>query len=200
LVKIISGAIDPTEGTVLVDGQPTQMSPPERALSLGIATVYQDLALVGCRSIEDNLFLGHEFIDRFGFIDRRRMRSEARALTTSLHQMNLTDMRIPVDSLSGGQRQAVAIARGIHLGSRVLILDEPTAALGVRESHEILNIIDRLKSDERSMLLVSHNLAHVFRVADRITVMRGGHVIGTVEKQDASANLIVTMITGAAEL
>jgi ABC-type sugar transport system ATPase subunit len=114
--------------------------------------------------------------------------------------MNVTDTKMKVSDLSGGQRQAVAIAREVGLGSRILILDEPTAALGVRESHQVLNVIADLRSEQRSIVIVSHNLAHVFRLADRITVLRGGRRVGTVGRSEVSQDEIVKMITGADRL
>jgi ABC-type sugar transport system ATPase subunit len=199
LVKILSGAIQPSSGQVLIEGATHRFRDPEDALRAGIATVYQNLALVGCRTIEDNLFLGHE-PTRFGFIRRREMHEEAIASLGAMRQMNIRDTIAKVDDLSGGQRQAVAIARGVRLGSRVLILDEPTAALGVQESHHVLEMISDLRDQRRSILIVSHNLAHVFRVTDRITVLRGGRLIGTVRKGETTPDAIVKMITGADEL
>ena len=196
LVKIFSGAIPPSSGQVLVDGEPVELWSPSDALEVGISTVYQNLALVGCRDIAQNVFLGRE-PTRLGFVRRRYMHERAREIVLSLKQMNVTDTRALVSDLSGGQRQAVAIAREVGLGSRILILDEPTAALGVRESHQVLNVIEDLKSEKRSIVLVSHNLLHVFRVADRITVLRGGRRIGTVERADVHQDAIVKMITGA---
>ena len=142
---------------MLVDGEPVELWSPSDALEVGISTVYQNLALVGCRDIAQNVFLGRE-PTRLGFVRRRYMHEQAREIVLSLKQMNVTDTRALVSDLSGGQRQAVAIAREVGLGSRILILDEPTAALGVRESHQVLNVIEDLKSEKRSIVLVSHNL------------------------------------------
>jgi fructose transport system ATP-binding protein len=199
-IKSLSGAVQPTSGQIFIAGKLQRFKDPKSALEAGIATVYQDLALVGCRSIEDNLFLGHEITGFAGRLKRREMRRLSRELLSSLRQLNISDTTAKVDRLSGGQRQAVAIARGIRLSTRVLILDEPTAALGVGESHKILDVIAGFRSDDRTILIVSHNLAHVFRLADRISVFRGGSRVGTVEKDAASPDDIVRMITGAEAL
>jgi fructose transport system ATP-binding protein len=199
LVKILSGAIEPSEGALFVDGEPVSFSTPEDAFRAGISTVYQNLALVGCRNIAENLFLGKE-PTRFGIVAKARMHREAAEMLAGLRQMNVRDTTSKVEDLSGGQRQAVAIARGMHQARRILILDEPTAALGVQESHEILNLIQGLKNERRSVLIVSHNLAHVFRVADRITVLRGGLRVGTVRTDESTPDEIVRMITGASLL
>jgi ABC-type sugar transport system ATPase subunit len=196
LVGILAGATLPTEGRLFVEGTEISFGTPSDALAMGIATVYQNLALVGCRTIAENLFLGTE-PTRWGFVDRHKMRLEAAAALSSMRQMNISDTRARAESLSGGQRQAVAIARGLRLGSRVLILDEPTAALGVQESHEVLDVLGALKDPSRSLLIVSHNLAHVFRIADRITVLRGGSIVGTVTRTDVTPDEVVRMITGA---
>ena len=199
LVKILSGAISPSEGSLSVEGEPVTFAAPEDAFRAGISTVYQNLALVGCRNIAENLFLGKE-PTRLGMVSKARMHREAAEMLAGLRQMNVSDTRAKVEDLSGGQRQAVAIARGMHQARRILILDEPTAALGVQESHEILNVIQGLKSHDRSVVIVSHNLAHVFRVADRITVLRGGLRVGTVRTDASNPDEIVRMITGASLL
>jgi ABC-type sugar transport system ATPase subunit len=195
LIKIVAGAIAPTSGEVYLDGQPVEFAGPGDALAAGIATVYQNLALVGCRSIADNLFLGRE-PSRYGIIRRREMHRESRELLGALRQLNVRDTHAEVEDLSGGQRQAVAIARGLRLGSRVLILDEPTAALGVRESKGVLELIGNIRDGRRSVLIVSHNLAHVFEVADRITVLRNGRRVATVAGSETTPDDVVRMITG----
>lgn len=197
LIKILSGAIVPSAGEVLVRGRPVHFTSPNDAFAAGIATLYQDLALVGCRDIADNLFLGRE-PTRFGiFVDRPRMVRQAREMIASLRQMNISDVAAKVSDLSGGQRQAVAIGRAVHEGRSILLLDEPTAALGVRESHQMLSLIESLKAEGRSILIVSHSMAHVFRIADRITVLRGGEVVGSVLKAETTPDEVVKMITGA---
>ncbi len=197
LIKILAGATAPTNGALFLDGESRSFSGPGEALEAGIATVYQNLALVGCRSIADNLFLGRE-PSRRGIVMRRTMHAQSRELLASLRQLNVTDTRARVEDLSGGQRQAVAIARGLRLGSRVLILDEPTAALGVRESQAVLDLIASLRDGRRSILIVSHNLAQVFAVADRITVLRTARKVGTVEREAVTPDDVVKMITGVA--
>jgi ABC-type sugar transport system ATPase subunit len=196
LVKIIAGAIKPTSGHVLLDGVAVDFAEPTEAIRAGISTVYQNLALVGCRSIAANLFLGRE-PTRYGFVQSREMRRGAKEMLSALRQMNVTDISANVEDLSGGQRQAVAIARGVRLGSRVLILDEPTAALGVRESRGVLELLRSLRSEHRTVLIVSHNLAHVFEVCDRITVLRGGRKAGTVDRSASDPDAVVRMITGS---
>jgi ABC-type sugar transport system ATPase subunit len=173
------------------------MEKPVDAFELGIVTLYQDLALVNCRSIANNIFLGQE-LTKFGvFVDQKRMLDESRELVEGLGQVNIASVKTEVEKLSGGQRQAVAISRIVHRGGRVILLDEPTAALGVREAHEILNLIKSLKSNDRAIVIVSHNLAHVFRISDRITVLRGGKRVGTRMHADTDPDAIVKMITGA---
>jgi ABC-type sugar transport system ATPase subunit len=200
LVRILSGALAPTEGEVLVNGQAHVLGDPLAARAQGIATVYQDLALVGSRSVYANLFLGREITTRLGFLGRARMRAEATEALLALGSKNVPDADTPVEVLSGGQRQLLAIARGVHFGARVLMLDEPTAALGVQESQQILDVVAGLRRPDRSVLLISHNLVHVFHLADRITVLRGGRRVGTVNTADTNPEGIVKMITGLDEM
>ena len=196
LIKIVSGALEPTSGEIYFEGQPVRITQPSDAFELGIATLYQDLALVDVRNIGENLFLGRE-PTRFLIVDRRRMMAEARSLLNSM-KVNIPSVEARVRELSGGQRQAVAIGRIVHEGSRVLLLDEPTAALGVKEAHEMLSLIERLKEEAtKAIVVVTHNLAHVFRISDRITVLRRGEIVGSRMKADTNPDEIVKMITGA---
>jgi simple sugar transport system ATP-binding protein len=195
MIKCIAGAHQPSSGEMYVDGKLVTLTRPEDAFALGIATVYQHLALIPTRDIADNLFVGRE-PTRFGFVDRKKMVDEARALKKLL-AINIPKVNSLVSRLSGGQRQAVAIGRAVHEGSRILVMDEPTAALGVRESHQMLDLIERLTGQGKTVVIISHNLAHVFRVADRITVIRGGHIVGSVLKADTTPDEVVKMITGA---
>ncbi len=196
LVKTISGAHKADKGEILFKGAPVAINGPQDSFALGIATVYQDLALIGTRDVAHNLFVGRE-PTRWGVVvDRRKMVAEAHEV------INLLNVDIPsvdalVSRLSGGQRQAIAIGRAVHEGRSILVLDEPTAALGVRESHQMLTLIEKLRDRGKAILIVSHNLLHVFRIADRITVLRGGRIVGTRLKRETSADEIVKMITGA---
>ena len=163
----------------------------------GIAMLYQDLALVECRDVPSNLFLGRE-PRRFGglLVDRKRMDEGSRLMLEGL-RINLPSVRTPVQYLSGGQRQGVAIGRAISQGALTIFLDEPTAALGVREARQVLSLIEELKEAGCSIVVISHNLAHVFAVADRIYVLRGGQRVGSWKKQDVTAERVVSAITGA---
>jgi ABC-type sugar transport system ATPase subunit len=195
LVKIISGAHQPDHGQILFRGKPVQLARPADAFALGIATVYQDLALVGTRDVANNLFIGRE-PTRWGMVDRRKMVAEAQEV---IHMLNVDIPSVDalVSNLSGGQRQAVAIGRAVHEGRAILLLDEPAAALGVQESHQILTLIEKLRDQGQAILIVSHNLLHVFRVANRITVLRRGRLVGSRLKAETTADDIVRMITGA---
>jgi len=195
LVKIISGAHQADKGQIFFQGKPVTISSPDDAFALGIATVYQDLALVGTRDVAHNLFVGRE-PTRWGMVDRGKMVIEAREMINMLN-VDIPSVDVLVSNLSGGQRQAVAIGRAVHEGHAILILDEPTAALGVRESHQMLTLIEKLRDQGKAIVIVSHNLLHVFRIADRITVLRGGHIVGTRPKSETNADEIVKMITGA---
>jgi ABC-type sugar transport system ATPase subunit len=199
-VHIASGATEPTGGELFFEGRPIRLRTPVDALEAKIATVYQNLALVGGRDIAENIFLGREPVNRLGFVRANYMHRAANRLVRDLEQANITDIYARVGDLSGGQRQAVAIAREIGTGSRVLLLDEPTAALGVRESHEVLSLIESLRDAERGIIIIAHNLEHVFRVADRITVLRRGQDVGTVTVEETTHDAVVRLITAATVL
>ncbi len=195
LIKVLSGAHKPDAGEIIVRGQSVTIDNPNDAFDLGIATVYQDLALLATRDVVANLYVGRE-LTRNGILDRRQMTAEANQVVRQL-KTNLPSVHTRVRHLSGGQRQAVAIARVVHFGAEILLLDEPTAALGVKEAHEMLTLIEHLKEQDKGIIVVSHNLAHVFRICDRITVLRHGRTVGTLIKEETDSTEVVRMITGA---
>lgn len=201
MVKIMSGAVSPSAGTVRFDGRDIVFHSPHDAREAGIETVYQDLAVVPELDAEANLFLGREWtrsgpIGRF-FLDKRRMRDAANEHIASL-KVNIRSVRQMVGLLSGGQRQSVAVARAILWGRKVIILDEPTAALGVRESRGVLDLIHELRKREFAVLMVSHSMPHVFEVSDRIFVLRHGTRAACINRHDTTMNEIVGHITGVA--
>lgn len=176
LVRILSGAQPPSAGTLALRGAPLRFRSPADALAQGIATIYQDLALAPRLPVADNVFMGSELTrgaGPFRWLDRRRMRDEA---TEYLRRLGVTlpDARAPVGALSGGQRQAVAIARALRWDAQVVIMDEPTAALGVRETQGVLALVRRLQEERRTVLLVSHDMRDVAALATRVVVLRGG--------------------------
>ena len=195
LIKILCGAVQPDAGEVFVAGEPVRFASPRDARAAGISVVYQDLALVDGFDISHNVFLGR-VPTRWLRVDRRRMARETAQVLAEL-TVELPSVRTPVRFLSGGQRQAVAIARAVHQGGRLLIMDEPTAALGVQEGTKVLQLIESLKSRDLAIVLVSHNLEHVFALADRIVVLRGGTVAGSRPKAGTTHSEIVHMIVGA---
>ena len=197
LLKTISGVHQPSEGTLAIDGQAATLDSPSTARRLGVETVYQDLALIGRFTIAENFFLGRE-LRRFGFLRKRTMRRETDAALARL------DVRVPfvnrkVAKMSGGQRQAVAIARGAYWGTKMLLLDEPTAALGVRESGEVLRLLDGLKASGLTMVLVTHNIDHLWHTCDRILVLRRGRIVADLDKSQVTPAEVVAHITGATE-
>ena len=195
LIKVLSGAHRPDSGDIIVRGQNATIHSPNDAFDLGIATVYQDLALLPTRDVVANLYVGRE-LTKNGLLDRRKMTEEANRVVRQL-RTNLPSVNTPVRYLSGGQRQAVAIARVVHFGAEILLLDEPTAALGVKESHEMLTLIENLKLQNKGIIVVSHNLAHVFRICDRITVLRHGETVASLVKSETDSTEVVRLITGA---
>ncbi|MEU5162077.1 ATP-binding cassette domain-containing protein [Streptomyces sp. NPDC020875] len=197
LVKMIAGVHPADGGTVEWRGAPVRIGDPHDAQELGIATVYQDLALCDNLDVVGNLFLGRE-LRRSGVLDEIEMERRSHELLTTL-SIRIPSVRIPVASLSGGQRQTVAIARSLLGEPRLLILDEPTAALGVEQTAQVLDLVERLRTRGLAILLISHNLADVQAVADRVAVLRLGRNNGTFTIGDATREDIVAAITGAAE-
>jgi simple sugar transport system ATP-binding protein len=201
LIKIVSGVFHADAGELRLDGQPFTVSNPREARRLGIETVYQDLALAEDLDAAANLFLGREEylpppLSWFGFLDRKAMRARAQEEMRRL-KIGIQSVDEPVVNLSGGQRQAIAVARAIAWGRRIVIMDEPTAALGVRESSMVLELIREVRNHGLAVIMVSHNLPEVFAVADRITVLRLGRTITTLATNDTSLEAIVGMMTGA---
>jgi fructose transport system ATP-binding protein len=202
LVKALSGALVPDAGEIRVDGRAVNFKNPSDARRQGIETVYQDLAVAPAMTVAENLFLGRE-IRRPGLlgsvlrlIDKKRMLAEAAKHLQSL-RIDIVSMQQPVESLSGGQRQGVAVARSAAFARHVVIMDEPTAALGVKESGMVLELIRRVRDNGLPVLLVSHNMPHVFEVADRIHIARLGKRVAVVSPRDISMADAVAIMTGA---
>ena len=202
LVKIISGTVAASGGSLLVDGTPVEFRAPADARRHGIETVFQDLALIDELDVAGNLFLGREItkggaIGKFlGVLDLKEMWARAQgALTDS--NLRVPSVKRPVRSMSGGQRQANAIVRTVYWGRKLLLLDEPTAALGVHESEHTLRTIERIREKQVPMIVVSHNIQHVFRISDRILVMRQGRLAATLVTRDSAPEEVVAYITGA---
>ncbi|PSB16210.1 ABC transporter ATP-binding protein [filamentous cyanobacterium CCP1] len=199
LIKCISGVHGPTAGQVFLDGKPVHFTSPEDARRAGIETVYQTLALCNDLTIWQNLFLNREMVNHWGplsFLDQRAMRRRSAEMLSRL-EVNIPSINARVRRLSGGQRQAVAISRAAGWGSRLVIMDEPTAALGVRETARVEELILRLRDDGLAVLLISHNFDQVMRLSNQIWVMRSGRLVGGRRTQDTSGKELVSMITGA---
>jgi fructose transport system ATP-binding protein len=203
LIKAISGAIRPDEGEIRMDGKVVQFSSPIEARQAGIETVYQNLALSPALSIADNMFLGRE-IRKPGFmgkvlrkLDHAAMERMAREKLSDLGLMTIQNINQAVETLSGGQRQGVAVARAAAFGSRIIILDEPTAALGVKESRRVLELILDVRSRGIPIILISHNMPHVFEIADRIHIHRLGKRLTVINPKDYTMSDAVAFMTGA---
>ena len=201
LVKVMSGIHGADSGRIVFDGRPVTIAKPSDAVDLGIATVHQDLALCDNLDVVGNLFLGREEVEPgVGHVIRGLDESDMEHRTHELlgrFAVTITDVRAEVGTMSGGQRQQVAIARSLLGDPRVVILDEPSAALGVRQTAQVLDLIERLRDQGHGVVLVSHNLANVFAVADRIYVLRLGRQAGDFDARKVSQDTVVAAITGA---
>jgi ABC-type sugar transport system ATPase subunit len=200
LVKILSGAHQPSAGRLFLDGRETRFASPQDALRQGVATIYQDLAVAPRLSIARNVFLGSERTrGLFGLaflpvLDKRRMAAEARGYLARL-AVEIADMDTAVERLSGGQRQAVAISRALRWDARVIVMDEPTAALGVRETAQVLDLIRRLRDEGRTVVLVSHGMADVVAVASRVAVLKRGRKIADRPVAGLTADDLAHIVT-----
>jgi ABC-type sugar transport system ATPase subunit len=194
LIKTISGIWEPSSGEMLWNGTPVQLHGPRDATDLGIATVYQDLALCDNLDIVQNMLLGHEML-RGGLLDEVNMELTAKQTLADLRVVSVRSIRQPVGSLSGGQRQSVAVAKAVMLDARLVIMDEPTAALGVTQTELVLDLIKRLSSRGHAVIVISHNLNEVFQVADRIAVLYLGRLAATGPAADFDTQSIVELMT-----
>jgi fructose transport system ATP-binding protein len=203
LIKALCGAVIPEEGEIRLDGQPVKFRSPIEARNAGIETVYQTLALSPALSISDNMFLGREIRrpgvlgSYFRLLDRPAMQRHAREKLSELGLMTIQNIGQAVETLSGGQRQGVAVARAAAFGSKVVIMDEPTAALGVKESRRVLDLIQDVRRRGLPIVLISHNMPHVFEVADRIHINRLGRRIAVIDPKAYSMSDAVAIMTGA---
>jgi len=205
MIKAVSGAVIPDEGEVLLEGKPVNFTTPIHAREHGIETVYQTLAMSPALSIADNMFMGREIRKSgimgsvFRKLDRKEMERQARDKLSELGLMTIQNINQAVETLSGGQRQGVAVARAAAFGSKVIILDEPTAALGVKESRRVLDLINDVRGRGIPIVLISHNMPHVFEVADRIHVHRLGRRLCVIDPKEYSMSDAVAFMTGAKE-
>jgi fructose transport system ATP-binding protein len=203
MIKAICGAVLPDEGEIRMNGEVLHFKSPLDARKAGIETVYQNLALSPALSISDNMFMGREIRDSgfmgqwFKLLDRKAMEKFARDKLSELGLMTIQNISQPVETLSGGQRQGVAVARAAAFGSKIVILDEPTAALGVKESRRVLELILDVKKRGLPIVLISHNMPHVFEVADRIHIHRLGRRLCTINPKDFTMSDAVAFMTGA---
>lgn len=205
LIKALNGAVIPDAGEILLEGNPIHFRSPIEARDAGIETVFQDLALSPALSIADNMFLGRErrkpgiLGSVFRQLDRAGMNRDAREKLSELGLLTIQNIGQAVETLSGGQRQGVAVARAAAFGSKVVIMDEPTAALGVKESRRVLDLIQDVKSRGMPIVLISHNMPHVFEVADRIHIHRLGRRLCVIDPQNYTMSDAVAFMTGAIE-
>jgi D-xylose transport system ATP-binding protein len=193
LIKVLSGAYKRDAGTILVDGREAEINNPRDAKALGIETIYQTLALADNVDAAANLYLGRELRTRWGTLDDIAMEAACREVMGRLNP-NFRRFKEPVKSLSGGQRQSVAIARAIHFNARILIMDEPTAALGPQETAQVGELIKQLKAQGIGIFLISHDIHDVFDLADRLTVMKNGRVVGSAKVADVTKDEVLGMI------
>jgi simple sugar transport system ATP-binding protein len=202
LIKILSGVYTPDEGEILVGGKSARFGSPKETLDNGIATVYQDLALVPLMSVARNFFLGREPQRRAGLFKQLDIDYANRTAFTEMRDMGiqLRDAEQPVGTLSGGERQCLAIARAIHFGAKVLILDEPTSALGVHQAGVVLRLIVQSKARGIGVIFISHNVHHAFAVGDRFTILQRGRSIGTHAKSDITRDELLALMAGGKEL
>lgn len=205
LIKAVSGAVIPDHGSIELEGEEINFRTPEDARNAGIETVYQNLALSPALSISDNMFLGREIRKPgimgsvFRKLDHKKMDDFARNKLSELGLLTIQNINQPVETLSGGQRQGVAVARAAAFGSKMVIMDEPTAALGVKESRRVLELILDVKSKGMPIVLISHNMPHVFEVCDRIHIHRLGKRLCVIDPKEHSMSDAVSFMTGAKE-
>lgn len=193
LIKILSGAYTRDSGSIYIDGAEATISNPRHAKGYGIETIYQTLALADNVDAAANLYLGRELLTRWGTLDDAAMEAETRKVMNRLNP-NFTRFKDPVKQLSGGQRQSVAIARAIHFNARILVMDEPTAALGPAETEQVGQLIHQLKKEGIGIFLISHDIHDVFDLADRVVVMKNGAVVGSANTGDVSKDEVLGMI------
>ncbi|GAA1689984.1 ATP-binding cassette domain-containing protein [Nonomuraea maheshkhaliensis] len=205
LIKALTGALQPASGEILLDGEPVRFRDPLDARRHGIETVYQDLAIAASLDIATNMFLGREVRKPgllgtvFRMLDKKRMREESARHMAEL-KIGLRSLTQPVESLSGGQRQGVAVARAVAWATNVVVMDEPTAALGVKESGQVLDLIRQVRDRGTPVVLISHNMPHVFEIADRVHVQRLGRRVAELSPRDHSMAEVVAIMTGALQL
>lgn len=202
LIKVIAGTHQPDGGVILLDGHEVKLRSPSDATALGIETVYQDLALADNLDVVENMFLGRESVRRIVRwavepLSEIEMEKRSLAVLDTLNVKTVRSVRTPVATLSGGQRQSVAISRAVLWNSKIVLLDEPTAALGVAQTEQVLNLIRRLREQRLGVVLISHNLRDIFEVADRIVVLRLGGRVATYRCAETTPEEVVASITGA---
>ena len=193
LIKCLSGAYQADSGEVRIDGQKVEIANPRDARALNIETIYQTLALADNLDAASNLFLGRELVTPLGFVDDARMEAETRKIMARLNP-NFRKFNVPVSALSGGQRQSVAIARAVYFNARILIMDEPTAALGPHETQMVSELVEELKRQGLGIFLIEHDIHNVMRLCDRASVMKNGQLVGTVNVADVTDDDILGMI------
>jgi len=193
LIKCLSGAYQADSGEVRIDGQKVEIANPRDARALNIETIYQTLALADNLDAASNLFLGRELVTPLGFVDDARMEAETRKIMARLNP-NFRKFNVPVSALSGGQRQSVAIARAVYFNAKILIMDEPTAALGPHETQMVSELVEELKRQGLGIFLIEHDIHNVMRLCDRASVMKNGQLVGTVNVADVTDDDILGMI------
>jgi simple sugar transport system ATP-binding protein len=201
LIKVLTGVYTPTSGQIFFEGEEVEIPSPREARALGIETCYQDLALVNQMSITRNFFLGREMARRFGpikLLDMAGMNGHARDALEHIG-INIRSPQEKVGKLSGGERQSIAIGRARHFGAKLLILDEPTSALSVGETHKVLTYTQNARERGLSVIFITHNVGHVYQVADRFTIIRRGHLVGTYTRDEVNEDDIADLITGERE-